>query len=105
MTQQMERPTELQSENLPPTQSCIGKIFFSEIPKSIADFWFTDTATKCFSTSFSDAVSKNQFLTKLALARVSSVVKLFETTMNSVVSGLRCCKVSATISPSMLAIK
>ena len=50
----IERPTELQRENLPPTQSFIGKIFFGSIPKSITAFILEETATKCFGISILD---------------------------------------------------
>ena len=51
MAQQIDKPTELHNENLPPTQSHIGKILSSVIPKFTAFSMLEETATKCFSMS------------------------------------------------------
>ena len=47
----MDNPTALQSENRPPTQSHIGKIFSSSIPKSLTLSILVETATKWFDTA------------------------------------------------------
>ena len=51
---------------------------------------------KCFEISSSLAVVKNQFFADLALVNVSVVVKVLDTTINSVVSGFNLLKISLT---------
>ena len=87
-------PTELHNEYLPPTQSHIGNILFGSIPKSITSSILLLTAIKCFEISLTVAAFKNQFFTDFALVSVSIVVKVFDTTMNRVVSGLTLFKIS-----------
>src|SRR5690606_1831473 len=100
----MDNPTALQSENLPPTQSHIGKMFSGSIPNSSTWEILLETATKCLETASASACFLNQVLAVLALLKVSWVVKVFETITNSVVSGFRSFKVSCTWSPSTLEI-
>ena len=102
---QILRPTELQRENRPPTQSFIEKIFFSEMPKAVTFSKLEETAIKCCLMALSGAWVKNHFLIELALLSVSWVVKLFETTIKRVVSGSICLIISSTWSPSTLETK
>ena len=94
MDKDIDKPTELHKENLPPTQSHIGNILFGSIPKSITSSILLLTAIKCFEISLTVAAFKNQFFTDFALVSVSIVVKVFDTTMNRVVSGLTLFKIS-----------
>src|SRR5690554_2772474 len=71
MAQQIESPTELQSENRPPTHFCIGKILAVEIPNDSASSVLTETATKCFLTSCCVAFFRNHFFITAAFASVS----------------------------------
>ena len=105
MDKDIDKPTELHKENLPPTQSHIGKIFSELIPYSIAFSTLLLTAIKCFEISFSLADFKNQLLTEFAFVSVSIVVKVFETIMKIVVSGLTLLNTSFRWSPSTLLIK
>ena len=75
----MLRPTELHNENLPPTQSFIGKIFSFDMPKELAFSKLVETAINCLLNVLSGACFKNHFLKVYALLSVSSVVKLLET--------------------------
>ena len=57
------------------------------MPNSATAFAFVDTATKCFARSAVLPLVKNHSRATRALINVSCVVKLFDATMKSVVSG------------------
>ena len=67
----IDNPTALQSEKRPPTQSFIGKMFSSSIPKAFTLSMFVDTATKCLATASFGWDCKNQSLIEFALESVS----------------------------------
>src|SRR5690554_506302 len=70
----IDKPTALQSENLPPTQSQIGKICDLLIPKLVTFSIFVDTATKCLeivSSLVPKFLDSNQSLIVVALLSVS----------------------------------
>src|SRR5690606_17772645 len=101
----MLRPTALQREKRPPTQSHIGKILFSSIPKAFTFLILVETATKCFAMAAWLADFKNHSLMVFALDSVSCVVNVFETITKSVVSGFSFFMISFTWSPSTLLTK
>jgi len=76
------------------------------MPKASTACALVDSATKCRDTAAgARSAASSQALAELALARVSSVVKVFEATMNSVVSGSRCVSVPARCAGSRLETK
>ncbi len=101
----IERPTELQRENLPPTQSFIEKTIFWLIPNFLISVRFVETAAKCFETALTFNLETSQSLIVLALEMVSWVVKVLETITNKVVSGFKSLMISKTWSPSTLETK
>ena len=99
-------PAALHSENLPPTQSHIGMQFSAAKPKSTAASASAVTARKCLAMAARSQVrSRNQLLAVSALRRVSSVLKLFETTTTRVVCGSSAANAFVAAAPSMLARK
>ncbi len=70
-------------------------MFSGSMPNSATPFALVETATKCLATAPSPAVGpsprSSQSRAAAALVRVSSVVKVFELTTNSVVVGSRSC--------------
>src|SRR5690606_25563612 len=101
----MVKPTALQSEKRPPTQSHIGKILFSSIPNALTFLILVDTATKCLAIADAPPDFKNQSLMVFAFESVSCVVNVFETITNNVVSGFSFLITSLTWSPSILLTK
>ena len=57
------------------------------MPNSSTSFLLVDTATKCLATASSPRASVSQRRAAVALVSVSSVVKVLEATMKSVVAG------------------
>ena len=74
------------------------------MPHSAALATLAVSATKCRATSCPPWAA-NQSSAERALAMVSSVVKVLEATMNSVLSGRTACSTLASSWPSMLETK
>ena len=82
------------------------------MPNAVTSLAFVDTATKCFATAFSSppfpslaTPSSSQSRATFALVSVSSVVKVLEEMMNSVLAGSRSRSVSQMSVGSMLETK
>ena len=77
-------------EYRPPTQSQNSNMFAVSMPNFSTSSAFVETATKCFATAASSlrAASDHSRAVR-ALVIVSSVVNVFDATMNSVSSGSR----------------
>ena len=81
------KPTDPQSENLPPTHSGIERILSEDIPNSFGALVLLETAIKWSFINSSFEFSINHFLIFFAFSSVSIVVNVFETIMKIVVSG------------------
>ena len=90
------RPTALHNENLPPTQSHIGKTLSGLIPNSVTFCILVETATKCLATSSCFADCKNHLLMVSEFVNVSCVVNVLDTITNKVVSGFNFLIISLT---------
>ncbi len=81
-------------------------MFFVSMPKRATSAALVERATKCLATADSSpAAFRNHSFAVWAFVRVSCVVKVFEATTNSVVSGRRVFKVSTTCVPSTFETK
>ena len=87
-------------EYRPPTQSQKPSALAGSIPNAATASRFVDTATTCSGTASSPSASTSQARTARALAIVSTVVKVFETTTASVSAGSRSRSASTTSVPS-----
>ena len=75
----------------------------SSMPNALTSLAFVDTATKCLATADSSpSPSTSHCRAARALVSVSSVVKVLEETMNSVVAGSRSRSASTMSVGSML---
>ena len=80
----------------------------SSMPNAATSSAFVDTATKCLATAFSSPPSPLEQPVRgptVALVSVSSVVKVLDETMKSVVAGSRSRSASETSVGSMLETK
>lgn len=75
------------------------------IPNSLTSFRLVDTATMCLATASAPSSAVSHVRTVRALSIVSTVVKVFDTTTTSVVSGSRPLSARATSIGSTLARK
>ena len=77
-------------EYRPPTQSQNSNMLAVSMPNFWTSAAFVDTATKCFATAVSSPnVESNQCRAVCAFVIVSSVVNVFDATMNNVSAGSR----------------
>ena len=85
-----DRPIAESIEYRPPTQSQKPNMLFGSIPNSLTFSSFVDTATKCLATAASSRnPSRSHARAVEAFVSVSSVVNVFDETMNSVSAGSR----------------
>ena len=91
MASMVERPIAESIEYRPPTQSQNSNMFAVSIPNFATSSALVETATKCLATAFSSPPSRasSQARAVAALVIVSSVVNVFDETMNSVSAGSR----------------
>src|SRR5262249_31927470 len=91
----------------PPTQSQKPNMLAVSMPNLETSAALVDTATKCFATDLSSSPSpaSDHWRAVCALVMVSSVVKVFDETMNRVSSGSSPCTASAKSVPSTLETK
>src|ERR1700744_2133874 len=82
-----ESPIAESTEYRPPTQSQKPNMLSVSMPNSSTSFLLVETATKCLATASSPSASVSQRLAAVALVSVSSVVKVLDATMKSVVAG------------------
>ncbi len=101
----IESPTADHSEYRPPTQSQKPNMLTVSMPNAATAFALVETATKCRATAASPRWPTSQSRAVRALRSVSWVVKVFEVTMNRVVSGSRPCSVWAMWVASTLETK
>ncbi len=103
----VESPIAESIEYRPPTQSQKPKALSGSIPKAETASRFVDTATTCFATADSSTPgpSRSHFLKLAAFVIVSTVVKVFEQTIASVVSGSRSRTASRRSAPSTFETK
>ena len=99
------KPMALHNEYRPPTQSQISNILAVSMPNLATSLALVETATKCLATSACVATLRNQFRADWALVMVSWVVKVFEATINRVVSGFSFSSVVLRSVPSTLETK
>ena len=75
------------------------------MPNSVTASVLVDSATKCLATASLPSASISHVRALVALVSVSCVVKVFDATMNSVVSGSSGLRVSAICVPSTFETK
>ena len=75
-------------------------MFAVSMPNSATAAALVETATKCFATASAPSASTIQLRAERALVRVSSVVKVFDETTNSVSAGSRPRRFDARSAPS-----
>ena len=102
----MDRPIAESIEYRPPTQSQKPNMFMTSMPNFATASALVETATKCFATAdASPSASSSPLARGVAFVIVSSVVNVFDETMNSVSAGSRSCVASAKSVPSTLDTK
>ena len=85
-----ESPIAESTEYRPPTQSQNSNMFSVSMPNSATFSALVETATKCLATAFGvPSLESSQSRAVRAFVSVSSVVNVFEDTMNSVSCGSR----------------
>ena len=107
MASMVERPIAESIEYRPPTQSQKPNMLAVSMPNFVTSAAFVETATKCFATDCSSPpkAATDQALAECALVIVSSVVNVFEETINSVSAASRSRAASARSVPSTLETK
>ena len=102
----VDRPIADSMEYRPPTQSQNSNMFAVSMPNFCTSDALVDTATKCFATACSSPnAASSHARAERALVIVSSVVNVFDATMNSVSAGSRSCVFSTKSAPSTLDTK
>ena len=101
-----DRPMAESYEYRPPTQSQNSNMLSASMPNSSTLVRLVETATKCLLTAFSSPrPPTSQSRAVWALVSVSTVVKVFEDTTNSVSAGSRSRVASQMSVPSTLDTK
>ncbi len=100
-----DNPTADQIEYRPPTQSQNGNTRSAATPNSPAAATLALTAAKWFPAPSTPSVAASHSLAAVAFARVSRVVKVFETAITRVSSGSSPARAAAISAPSTLAAK
>ena len=102
----VDRPIAESIEYRPPTQSQNSNMFAVSMPNLLTSSALVETATKCLAIAFSSCnAARHQARAVRALVIVSSVVNVFDETMNSVSAGSRSRVASAKSVPSTLETK
>src|SRR5882724_8207300 len=106
-TSMVDKPIAEATEYRPPTQSQNSNMLATSLPNFVTSAAFVDTETKCLATDRSSPPSpaSDQARAVLAFVIVSSVVNVFEETMNSVSAGSRSRTASTKSVPSTLETK